>query len=474
MPRHEQKLRALLILVDAMTAACALVLADAIRSLPAVVQLLGHHTVPLDSVHRSALLAAVLLPAVSWCGGLYRIRWNETAGSRGMRVALAAGTTAVALIAAVFALRLAQESRVVMAGFWLFVVVGMFSSRLIAVHLARQLFGHHERRVVVIGSGPRALDRARKLAAARGWRTRIVGFLDDHPEPQHLKALGERYRGPIKSLADLHSTDPFDEILVALPRGSLAGESLANAIALAEVLGIDVLIAADLFDLRLAQCSLESVAGSPSLVLSTRHHHSFWALGIKRAVDLVGSTIGIVALLPLWIAIAIAIKRDSKGPVFFVQRRCGLHGQSFPCVKFRTMCVDAEDRLEGLLAGNEMTGPVFKLANDPRTTRVGRFLRKYSLDEFPQLLNVFVGQMSLVGPRPPIPSEVAHYELDQRRRLSMRPGITCLWQVAGRNLIPFEDWVRLDLQYIDQWSLVLDLEILLATIPAVLHAKGVR
>lgn len=474
MPRHEQKLRALLMLLDAVTAGSALLLADAIRSLPAAALLLGDHLLSAGPLHRSAVLAAVLLPVVCWFGGLYRIRWNEAARGLWMRVGFAAATTSVALTAAVFALRVPEESRSVIGGFWLFSVLGMFASRLLAVRLARQLFGYDERRVVVIGSGPRALERARRLAAERGWCTRIVGFLDDHPEPEHLRALGERYRGPIKSLSDLHATDHLDEILVALPRGLLAGESLANAIALAEVLGIDVTVAADLFDLRLARCSLEWVAGSPALVLSTRQHHSFWTLGIKRAIDLVGSAVGIVALLPVWIAIAIAIRRESEGPVLFVQHRCGLQGRVFPCVKFRTMCVDAEDRLAALRGSNEMSGPVFKIANDPRITRVGRFLRKYSLDEFPQLLNVFAGQMSLVGPRPPIPSEVADYEIDQRRRLSMRPGITCLWQVAGRNLIPFENWVRLDLQYIDRWSLVLDLEILMATIPAVLHAKGVR
>ena len=155
-----------------------------------------------------------------------------------------------------------------------------------------------------------------------------------------------------------------------------------------------------------------------------------------------------------------------------MQKRVGLRGREFGFVKFRTMYTDADERLEGLRSQNEMTGPVFKMKSDPRVTRVGRVLRKFSIDELPQFLLVLFGQMSLVGPRPPIPSEVGFYEVRQRRRLSMRPGLTCLWQVQGRSDVQFEEWVRLDLQYIDRWSLLLDLKILLRTLPAVLSARG--
>ena len=168
----------------------------------------------------------------------------------------------------------------------------------------------------------------------------------------------------------------------------------------------------------------------------------------------------------------LAIKLDSPGPVLFVQRRSGLRGRTFPFIKFRTMHKDAEVRLEELRKYNEVPGPVFKMNGDPRVPRVGWVLRRYSIDELPQLLNVLVGQMSLVGPRPPIPGEVGKYELAMRRRLSVRPGLTCLWQISGRSLIPFEQWVRMDLEYIDTWSLWLDFRILLRTIPAVLRAEG--
>jgi len=198
------------------------------------------------------------------------------------------------------------------------------------------------------------------------------------------------------------------------------------------------------------------------------------ALAVKRAFDVVASALALLVLAPVFAATAIAIKLDSQGPVFFRQRRVGLNGRTFQILKFRSMYVDAEARLEQLRARNEMTGPVFKMANDPRVTRVGRLIRKTSLDEFPQFWNVLLGDMSVVGPRPPLPAEVRKYRQWQRRRLSMKPGLTCIWQVSGRNQIDFERWMELDLEYIDDWSLWRDLHICLRTIPAVLTARGAR
>jgi len=166
------------------------------------------------------------------------------------------------------------------------------------------------------------------------------------------------------------------------------------------------------------------------------------------------------------------IKATSKGPVFFVQQRIGYNGRLFNCLKFRTMIENAEEIKKDLKKLNEMDGPVFKIKNDPRITKVGRFLRKTSIDELPQIINVLKGDMSLVGPRPPVPDEVSQYELEDRRRLSMRPGITCIWQVNGRNAIGFDKWMELDRQYIDNWSLWLDIKILAKTIPAVLRGSG--
>lgn len=198
-------------------------------------------------------------------------------------------------------------------------------------------------------------------------------------------------------------------------------------------------------------------------------------LFIKRILDFIVSGILLLVLLPALFFIAILIKLDSRGPVFFTQRRVGLNGRMFTLLKFRSMVINAEELLEKLRERNEMQGPVFKIANDPRITRVGGFLRKYSLDELPQLWNVLKGDMSLVGPRPPLPEEVSHYKRKQRKRLSMRPGLTCIWQVSGRNEIPdFEEWARLDLEYINTWSLKQDFVLLLKTIPAVMLGTGAR
>jgi exopolysaccharide biosynthesis polyprenyl glycosylphosphotransferase len=196
------------------------------------------------------------------------------------------------------------------------------------------------------------------------------------------------------------------------------------------------------------------------------------ALFLKRILDVTGSGAALLLLSPLLALVAALVKATSPGPVFFVQERSGLNGRRFGCVKFRTMVADAEARKAEIEHLNEVNGPVFKIKNDPRITPVGRVLRRWSIDELPQLWNVLVGDMSLVGPRPPIPSEVVQYETSDRRRLSMRPGLTCLWQVAGRNTIGFAQWVKLDLLYIDTWSLAQDIKILLKTFPAVLRGTG--
>lgn len=195
-------------------------------------------------------------------------------------------------------------------------------------------------------------------------------------------------------------------------------------------------------------------------------------LKMKRAFDIVFSLVVVIVLSPFYLLIAMLIWFDDAGPVLFVQERVGLNGRRFNCLKFRTMVVNAEALKEGLMAQNEQSGPVFKMKYDPRVTRIGRVLRRTSLDELPQFFNVLWGDMSVVGPRPPVPSEVVQYESYQNRRLSMKPGITCIWQVSGRNNISFEDWVKLDMQYIDNWSFRLDLVIILKTIRVIINGNG--
>jgi len=191
-------------------------------------------------------------------------------------------------------------------------------------------------------------------------------------------------------------------------------------------------------------------------------------------MDIAASFVGLVIAAPFMLVIGFLIKLDSQGPVLFRQVRTGLNGRRFVLLKFRSMTHDAERQQAALEERNEMSGPVFKLRSDPRVTRLGAFLRRTSLDELPQLGNVLRGDMILVGPRPPLPSEVSRYERWQRRRLSMKPGLTCLWQASGRNEIDFNEWMRLDMEYIDNWSLSRDIKIILRTIPAVLFARGAR
>jgi exopolysaccharide biosynthesis polyprenyl glycosylphosphotransferase len=218
------------------------------------------------------------------------------------------------------------------------------------------------------------------------------------------------------------------------------------------------------------QSTLSFLNQMPFLTFRTTPDN-YLALKMKSFMDYSISLIALIILFPLMGVIALLIKTDG-GPVFFLQKRMGLNGRRFLCYKFRTMVVNAEQLKDSLMSQNEQEGPVFKIKHDPRVTRIGRFLRKTSLDELPQIINVLKGDMSLVGPRPPIPSEVKQYKRWQTRRLSMKPGITCIWQVSGRNNIPFEQWMKLDMQYIDNWSLKLDLLILLKTVKVVFTGDG--
>ncbi len=324
-------------------------------------------------------------------------------------------------------------------------------------------------RALILGSGARARRQARAIEAERG---SVAGFLDDQPSEADRAQLGERYFGTLDRLGEVAAREGVGRVIYGLPRRFLVQDSVANAIGLCETLGIDLTIPADLFETRAAHVIVTRIGDTPAFSFSVHGHHSRWQLAAKRVFDVLGAFAVLVLSLPIWLATALAIKLDSRGPIFFVQPRCGRYGRVFPFLKFRTMVTDAEQRKHSLSALNEKSGPVFKMERDPRVTRVGRILRKYSVDELPQMLNVLAGHMSLVGPRPPVPGEVEKYELDHRGRLSMRPGITCLWQVSGRNQIEFEDWVKLDIEYVERWSLLLDFQILLATVPAVASGRG--
>jgi exopolysaccharide biosynthesis polyprenyl glycosylphosphotransferase len=328
--------------------------------------------------------------------------------------------------------------------------------------------GRNYRNVLVVGSGPRALAARDVLVSHPEWGLRLVGFLDETDTPL-AEGIDAEQVHKLVDLPGLLNDQVIDEVVIACPRSMLS--SLAPVISTCAAAGVPITLLSDLFGDFLPNPRVTSFGTLAALNFAVVHH-SRSQLAVKRMIDVaVASTLLLISAPVLAIA-ALAIKRSSPGPVLFRQIRCGLHGRRFEMLKLRTMVADAEARRAEILELNEMDGPVFKIKNDPRITGVGRILRRWSIDELPQLWNVLVGDMSLVGPRPPIPSEVVQYETSDRRRLSMRPGLTCLWQIAGRNSIGFSQWVKLDLLYIDSWSLAQDMKILVKTLPAVLRGTG--
>lgn len=298
--------------------------------------------------------------------------------------------------------------------------------------------------------------------------------------------LNERMAGSVEVLARLTMVDATSERLFELlHEGAANGVILSTehamfgeverVIELCELEGVEVWLLADFFRTQISQTSVDDFLGRPTLVFRSAPDASWQGVG-KQVIDTVGAAAALLVLAPAFLVVALLVRATSPGPVLFRQRRSGLNGRPFTMLKFRTMVTDAEQQKAELAAFNEMDGPVFKVASDPRITPLGRWLRKFSVDELPQLWNVFKGEMSLVGPRPLPVDEVRRiHDRAHRRRLSVKPGLTCLWQVRGRNRISsFKEWVRLDLEYIDNWSLWLDLKILLMTIPVVLLGTGAK
>jgi len=294
----------------------------------------------------------------------------------------------------------------------------------------------------------------------------VVGFL---PPEGMMPPAGFESPGTLENFSTVLHSNVIDAVIL-LPQG-ISFSQVSTWLRQCETEGIEAWLLSDFLRTSIAEVSLDELAGAPMLLFSTTAK-SAWALMMKRLFDVILSAIAILILSPLWLAFMIIIRVTSPGPVFFSQRRSTLRGREFNMFKFRTMVLNAEEIRQNLDQHNEVSGPVFKMKDDPRVTPFGRWLRRYSLDELPQLWNVLKGDMSIVGPRPPIPTEVSQYENWQRRRLSMRSGCTCLWQVGGRNKLSFEDWMRLDLKYIDTWSLGLDFQIMFKTIGTIFRGTG--
>ncbi len=329
--------------------------------------------------------------------------------------------------------------------------------------------GFNYRTVLIVGTGSTALSIADSIQGHRFWGFRILGFVrnghqPEEPWPSRFPILGE-----IADIPRIVESSVVDDVIFAVHRREL--DRLEDLFLSLQEQGIRTRFAMDLFPHTRARIELEELDGMPLLSFATTPTSQL-KLMLKRTLDVAVASLLLLIALPIVGMIALAIRLTSGGKVLFRQTRCGLNGRVFTLYKFRTMVEGAEERRRELMHLNEMDGPVFKLRSDPRVTGFGRFLRRYSLDELPQLWTVLRGDMSMVGPRPPIPEEVAKYQRWQRRRLAMKPGLTCLWQVSGRNDLDFDRWMQLDLEYIDSWSPTLDFKILLKTIPAVLSGKG--
>ena len=324
--------------------------------------------------------------------------------------------------------------------------------------------------VMVVGTGERARRLAQALERSLDYGIRLRGFLSDHADSDAGEVtLDATY--PVRAITDLPlllRQHVIDEIIFAVESESLA--SLEEYFLLCDEEGVRTRVAVDFFPHVNSTVSLERFGATPLLTFSAVPYDEIRLL-LKRTVDVLLAVAGLVVLAPFMLVIAILIRLTSRGPAIFRQVRCGLNGRRFVFYKFRSMCENAEE-LKETLAHLSTRETAFKIQDDPRLTPVGRYLRKFSVDEWPQLWNVLRGDMSMVGPRPAVPSEVEQYKRWQRRRLRMRPGLTCLWAVSGRDNVDFETWMKLDMQYIDNWSLALDWKILLRTIPRVLAGRG--
>ncbi len=466
--RHAVIFRAVLMLADAGLAATVAVAVSVAR--------FGRQSFAdqLAATVRNPELALVAFAvgwvAVLWAHGLYRQRARWTLRGQALDIAQATLIFALGTLAVLFWLKLPDVSRLLLIVLFPTLAVAALATR-IALRLFLRVLrsrGRYTRFMLVVGASPRARAFAELVEAHHELGLVVVGHLQAGTEDDGVP-LRRPVLGQLEALEYVLHSRIIDEVAICLPLS--ASEEIDAIARLCEEEGRIVRIPVAVSERTVSRGLLEEVDGVPVYSLVNGPDRTV-ALMAKRLLDVAGSAALLVLLSPVFVVLAALVKLDSPGPVHFRQERVGLHGRLFRVVKFRTMRDGAEEELEELLHHNEVNGHAFKMTNDPRTTRVGRWLRRTSLDELPQLWNVLRGQMSLVGPRPPLPGEVANYDVWHRRRLSMKPGMTGLWQIRGRREPEFDRWVETDLEYIDSWSFWLDLKILARTVPAVINGEG--
>lgn len=427
--------------------------------------------VPYGTYFPYSLAFTVIMLVVYWAEGLYSSKRKRSAFHEVYIIIRGAITGVAALYILSLLYRAVLLSRLipVYAGLaTVLLLTGARSAeRVIQGRLRKKGIG--VQRVLIVGAGEVGRMVMRNIAAQPELGYQTVGFVDDKPE-RGSRDLG-RFKGlgSTDQIAELVTLHGVDMVIVALPW--LAHRKILGIVSQCEHLNVAVRIVPDLFQMSLSQVDIDDLNGIP-LIGTKSPVIMGWNLAIKRALDVVVSGLALVLLSPLLLLIGLLIKIDSPGPVVFAQQRIGRGGKPFTVYKFRTMRLGAEEEQESLQAFNEVKGPMFKMKADPRCTPLGRILRRISFDELPQLYNVLRGEMSIVGPRPPLPGEVQQYQEWHKRRLDILPGLTGLWQVSGRSDLTFDDMVLLDIYYIENWSLLLDLRIVLKTIPSLILARG--
>jgi len=420
-------------------------------------------------IRLAAVIFGIGWVAALWYHGLYRLRVRWQLRTEAKDIARSTILYAAVTLASLFVIHRDDVSRLFLLAIFTVQPIVTFVERGIlrfAFSYLRER-GFNTRYMLVVGTGRLAQDFADLVEARPTLGISVIGHVSVPTEGQPV--VTRPILGPIEEIEEIFHSNIVDEVAACLPRES-AG-FLEPVASLAADEGKTVRIPIDMHEGALLNAREEEFEG---LLIRSLVHDGQREVGlvIKRVIDIVGSAVGLVILSPVLLGTAVAIRLRDGSPVLFRQTRVGLHGRPFSIVKFRTMAPDAEQRLHEVAHLNERRGAAFKATNDPRLSRLGRTLRKTSIDELPQLWNVLKGEMSLVGPRPPLPSEVIEYDIWHRRRLSMKPGITGLWQVEMRHEPSFDRWVELDLNYIDRWTLWLDLRILLRTMPSVLMARG--
>jgi exopolysaccharide biosynthesis polyprenyl glycosylphosphotransferase len=418
------------------------------------------------------LIMAVLVP-ILWYSGAYERMRIGSLFSYAWIVARTIIATFLVVFTTLFLLRAQYASRVGLLVFGVLLAITLVTVRgsLIWWYFRKaQQTGENFLKVLIIGTGDRARRLSAKLHEKSEWGLQVIGYLDVDNVTTGARVDDAPVLGTVDQIASLLERHVVDEVIVAVPRAMLSNMQVIADVCEDE--GVKLRLMADVFDLKVSRMGLVNLDEIPLLTFEPVAQDEVQLI-IKRIFDLSVTLAAMPVLLPIFLVIGIAVRLDSPGPALFTQERVGLRKRKFRMYKFRSMYQDAEQRLKEIEHLNEAQGPIFKIANDPRITRVGRFIRKTSLDELPQLLNVLRGHMSLVGPRPMSLRDVGLFDQSiQRRRFSVRPGLTCIWQISGRSNLPFEKWLELDLAYIDNWSVWLDLKILLKTIPIVLKGSG--